>query len=403
MCAPSPPPAPDYVGQAKVQGAANKEAAVASSILSNPNIITPYGQQQVTYDRVGGNQQWVPGSPASFGDYGNYTPAGQGGFQNVGGELQGTVTHTFSPEQQKLYDQQTQLSSNLNDTAISGLDRVNSTMNQDFNPSLTEVGSLQTSNPNDFQNINLDNLNPYGRLNTDNLADRTVDPTVGGQDEIYQAMMDRESQRFGERRNTTEADLIARGFNPVGAGYEGRMDEVNRAENDFSLGARQFAGAEQNRLFNMESQARQQGFGENMAMADNANRLRSMGLNEQQIAAQMNNQNVYNMFNQNLQKQQSDAVLRDRQMQEALMRRQLPLNEINALRTGNQSMLPQFQQFTGQNIAAAPIFDAALAQGNFAQQNYQNQVAGSGGLFDLAGAGLGAAGAAGGFGTLFSL
>jgi hypothetical protein len=46
----SAPPAPDYAGAAKAQGAANVEAARASAMLSNPNVYGPLGTQTVTYD-----------------------------------------------------------------------------------------------------------------------------------------------------------------------------------------------------------------------------------------------------------------------------------------------------------------------------------------------------------------
>ena len=45
----SAPKAPDYPAQAKAQGEANVDAARVSSKLSNPNVITPYGAQTVTY------------------------------------------------------------------------------------------------------------------------------------------------------------------------------------------------------------------------------------------------------------------------------------------------------------------------------------------------------------------
>ena len=49
MCAPSPPPAPNYTEAAAAQGAANIEAARTTAKLSNPNVISPYGTQTVTY------------------------------------------------------------------------------------------------------------------------------------------------------------------------------------------------------------------------------------------------------------------------------------------------------------------------------------------------------------------
>ena len=77
MCSPSPPPAPDYKGAAAAQGQANVEAAQATSRLSNPNLITPYGTQ--TYQEGA--------SPSD----------------------RPTMTQQFSPEQQALYDQSTRV------------------------------------------------------------------------------------------------------------------------------------------------------------------------------------------------------------------------------------------------------------------------------------------------------
>lgn len=73
MCSPSPPPAPDYTGAAQAQGAANKDAAIATSNLSNPNVVGPYGT--TTY-----------AEGANPGD-------------------RPTMTQTLSPDQQKLLDQ----------------------------------------------------------------------------------------------------------------------------------------------------------------------------------------------------------------------------------------------------------------------------------------------------------
>jgi hypothetical protein len=49
MCAPSPPPAPDYRGAAQAQGAANVDAARTQGRINNPNVINPYGTQTVTW------------------------------------------------------------------------------------------------------------------------------------------------------------------------------------------------------------------------------------------------------------------------------------------------------------------------------------------------------------------
>ena len=90
-----------------------------------------------------------------------------------------------------------------------------------------------------------------------------------------------------------------------------------------------------------------------------------------------------------------------RQAQLGAFERNMPLSELNALRTGSQPVVPQFQAISGQQVGAAPVFDAAMAQNAAAQQAYANQLAGAGGLFDIGGSLLGAAGSAGGFGKLF--
>ena len=92
-------------------------------------------------------------------------------------------------------------------------------------------------------------------------------------------------------------------------------------------------------------------------------------------------------------------------LQEQLALRQLPLNEIAAIMSGAQVQLPQFQAYQGADVAAAPIFGATTAAGDFAQKNYANQVAGYNarmGMYgNLAGA-LGTAAGGGFFGNPFS-
>ena len=85
--------------------------------------------------------------------------------------------------------------------------------------------------------------------------------------------------------------------------------------------------------------------------------LQSQGFNQAQAMA-------------NFQNAQRQAAL-----QEQLALRQLPLNEVAAIMGGAQVQLPQFQAYQGAEVGAAPIFAGTQAAGNFAQQNYGNQVA----------------------------
>lgn len=88
MCSPSPPPPADYAGAATAQGAANKETAIASSHLNNPNVVGPYGTQTFT---EGSNPTDRP-----------------------------TVTQTLNPQQQALLNQQNQIKGLLGGLGVQG-------------------------------------------------------------------------------------------------------------------------------------------------------------------------------------------------------------------------------------------------------------------------------------------
>lgn len=377
MSKPDAPAPPDYRAAAIEQGQANLQAGQQTSVLSNPNIFTPYGSQQVTY-----------------GD-------------EVMGVRQPTVTQQFSPEQQALYNQQMQLSQNLNNTAIGGLNRVNEMMSTGLDTSsFTKIPELDFRSLPSVNSYSSGGFKDFRDVDLNALRERTVDPSVGGLQIIADAIRAREAPRFQQQRQMTESDLLARGFNPGGAGYNARIDDLNRQRNDFDLGALLAAGQEQSRIANLESQFRAQGLTEQMASVEAARAIRAQQAAEEQARVQSELQARQLYGNEQLAQQQAASDVRSRQFQEALLQRQLPLNEINALRTGNQAMLPQFQQFSGASVGAAPMYGAAQDQFAAEQANYQNQMAGynnlMGGLFGLGGATLGAAGAAEGFGNLFS-
>lgn len=104
MCAPSAPPPPDYQGAAVAQGQANKDAAIATGQISNPNINAPTGQRRVTWqnDPVTGNP--VP-----------------------------TITDSYSDSQQRIFDLNQQGQEGLATVGRDAVDRVGGILGQDVN------------------------------------------------------------------------------------------------------------------------------------------------------------------------------------------------------------------------------------------------------------------------------
>ena len=109
-------------------------------------------------------------------------------------------------------------------------------------------------------------------------------------------------------------------------------------------------------------------------------------------AAQFQNQNQNQLYNQQLQSAQFGNNASNQALAQQLQLYNQPLNQITALMSGSQIQTPQFQAYQGQNVQAAPLFQAAQAQGQAAQNLYAQQMgaynANTSGLYGLAGAGL---------------
>ena len=107
--------------------------------------------------------------------------------------------------------------------------------------------------------------------------------------------------------------------------------------------------------------------------------------------------NAMRDFNNARNDAESQAVLQAIQLSpqllaQALTLRNQPLNEFNALRTGAQVQAPQFQGFQGSQAAAAPVYQAGQAAGDFQTDLYNANMgtrnAMLSGLFSLGGAAL---------------
>jgi hypothetical protein len=135
-----------------------------------------------------------------------------------------------------------------------------------------------------------------------------------------------------------------------------------------------------------------QGFGQRMDLMG----LYNQAINAQNAAALQQYQAQLGAQGQQFNQAQAEAAFRNaartQALQEQAALRAQPLNEIAALMGGSQVQMPQFQGYTGAPVAPAPVFGAAQAQAQFAQNNYANQIAAynaqMGGLYSLGAAGI---------------
>ena len=389
MCSASPPPAPDYAAAAQATAAGNLQSAQQAVIANRPNQYTPYGSStwtntptfdQAGYDAAMAKYNAAQGQQGGGGHYetqtimdspneGASTPQsvqvwvpGSGGGSSVpmpnradftgGDNWQNTIT--FSPQMQALFDQQQKLQTGLFGAQDQALGRVNQTMGQGFDMSgIPQAGTA----------LNPNSLPGFGSV---------YDPTKST-NTATDAIMARVNPQLDRQEAALRTQLANQGISQGSQAWNTAMDELNRQKND----AFTQAGLQG---INLGMQQQGQTFGQSTT--------------NQQLAATLQNQ----QFGQ-------QQGLRSQGMSEQAYLRSLPMNELNALRTGNQVSQPTFPGFSQQATTAGPdMLGAANAQYNAAlgASNAQNaQSAGTmGGLFGLGqlgmmGAGMGLFGAGG--------
>jgi uncharacterized protein YqgQ len=180
---------------------------------------------------------------------------------------------------------------------------------------------------------------------------------------------------------------------PGSEAYNHELELQGRQENDARMQATLAGSQEQQRLFQDAMASRQQGIGEAQAQGnfynDAAGNTFSQGLaagqfgneaqaqrfGQNQAQGQFYNQAQESLFNRGLASSQFSNQARQQALQEADYFKNQPLNMLNALRTGNQVQMPQFQNVsTGAQIQAAPIYQATADSGDYAMKQYQERM-----------------------------
>lgn len=227
---PSAPAAPDPVATADAQSAANTKAAIAQANLNRIDQVTPQGS--ITYGQIGTN------------------PDGTPRYQQ---------TQTYSPEQQKLYEQQNAIAQSLGGLAQGNIGRVNDAQSKPF--TFDGMTPLKTGVNGDYSGA-----------------------VKAAQDAAYGQATARLDPQWQQSESDTRARLANSGITENSDAYRREMDNMGRAKSDAYSSARDQAFQQgmsaQNQGFNQEAanvtmnnQGRQQ-------QIDEASYLRNMPLND---------------------------------------------------------------------------------------------------------------------------
>jgi len=146
---------------------------------------------------------------------------------------------------------------------------------------------------------------------------------------VEQAILSRLEPQFRQDEAKLRNQLLSSGLEVGSPAYAAELDRLQRGQNDARQQAVLTGGTEESRQVGLNS-----------------------GLQSQ-------------AFSQGLQGAQFDNQTRQQMLSELLLQRNTPLNELNSLRTGSQVAMPNFGNYYTNNVTAAPMFDAAVAKGNY--------------------------------------
>lgn len=363
----SSPKVPDYTAAAQATAQGNLDVAKYTTQANRVNQVTPYGSltwtnnrafDQAGYDRAmqtyqqqlaawnqapsGGSRGGItgyelvyPGSGESTTPYyspvyGNsgYGASGQRGAMPVAPDQSSfysggdnwTQTVQLSPEMQALFDQQMKLSQGLFGAQDAALGRVNQMMGTGFD--MSKLPAAGTA-------LNMNSLPGMGAVYDPTLATNTA----------TEAILSRVNPELDRQQEALRTQLTNQGIAQGSAAWNNAMGSFGQQRND------------------AVTQAGLQGI--NLGMQQQGQTYNQQTQNRQLAAALQGQQ-----FGQQNQ-------LRGNALQEQAYLRSLPLNELNALRSGSQVQMPEFPGYTQQATTAGPDLMGA------AQNTYQSQLGAS--------------------------
>lgn len=389
----SAPASPNPYSVAKAQTGNNIAAATANSYLNNVNQYTPFGS--LTYQQTGTQKIRVPSSAGATGGLptgGSRSDILAGLGPSVAGQSSGTgyeeyevpiwsQTMSFSPEQQRLYDQQTQLGQKSNDIALSQIGNATGLLSRTLNPADSGAVSNVTA-----QNAPTTFGNTAGQIQYG-----IGDGSDASRQAIEAAVMSRLQPQLDADQRALDARLANQGIKLGSEAYGTAQNIQGRNVNDARMQA----------LVQGYSQAMQEAQLNNAAQQQDYAQQLGRGTFAQSGIGQNNAANLSAT-------QLNNAAQAQRFGQDAATRQQT-LAEIAALKGGGQYTMPNFPGYNAAQIQPTDIGNYIYNTANLDAQNYQAQAnrdtasnnAFMGGLFGLGSAAL--MGATGGASGLFGL
>ncbi|CAB5228675.1 hypothetical protein UFOVP1545_14 [uncultured Caudovirales phage] len=368
---PAPPAPIDYSAAATAQGQANLASALQGSYLSNPNIINPYGSSTTT---------WGEAKDAS----GNVIP----------GQTQATVRQELNPDAAAALASQQEVQKQLADLSLQGTNlasrQLGTPFSYDPSKSLLNTTGPQAQAYTPSAALGALNYGPKageygtatGNLDLSNVAAMPVNAGMTGQN----AILSRLAPQIRQTEAATAQRLANQGITQGSEAYRNAMTAQGQQANDLytqaalqgiglDMGANQQGYGQALSSAGLYNQAIGQNFGQGVTSTGLYNQAQGQAANQQMAQESANREAQNQIFNQQMASANFENAARQNDLQMQLGLYNQPLNQINSLMSGSQIQNPTFQAYSGSNVNAAPVFQAAQQTGQDAQAAYAQQVA----------------------------
>lgn len=363
FAAPEPLPAatPDPYRAANAQQLANISVAIASNVLQNADEDTPQGSVRYTTDRTYTlSDPQYDSTGALVGTTSRLIPI----FKK---------TTTLTTKSQQVFDQQQDLAIKMNNFAADQVDNLTSRLALPFSLDGLPANAAHPSAP---------------TLDTTLAAPRAFTTSIGGSnyETAKQAVIDAIKSRLDYQYEIDRSALVARlanqGLFPGMEAYDREIALLTFKINDGYKQAILAGGQEHSRLFEIERQA-----------AEFFNTTVRQEVTQAILILDFKNKASLQTYQVLHEIALFQNTFRERGLQEALLLRNQPLNEVLTLKNGGQMAMPQFAQFHGSAVANTPIgqyvYQSAGLEMQAFQMKVQQQQALMGGIAGIAGAALG--------------
>jgi hypothetical protein len=231
----SAPPPPDYTGAANATAAGNLEAARASAAANRVNQVTPYGTLTYTQaptqtlnaknyqtsldDYQTKLAQYNALSPAQQAGYTKPTAPNYSDFMAYNPDAGWSATQVLSPDQQKIADQTSQLSSGLLGSAQSGLNYANQVLSQ---PGVDTSKLAQTGiNPGQsYQDAMMARLAPQIERENAQLEQQLANRGIAAGTDAYNQAKTLQAQNQNDRLNSATVQGMNTGLAANQQGFQ---------------------------------------------------------------------------------------------------------------------------------------------------------------------------------------